>query len=508
MSQLLLIKNLPFILRQPTLVATVGSLGIHALVAIALPSLSASSTTPQQDERGKVQVVELTPAEMSRLPQLATQPLPPSAIQNQPLSELPSPPLPPPPPPDSSLSTVPLPPTRNSESSPRISLRLPADDSGRETMPNRVREESRTETSSRYQVYGDRVFKGRRFAFTPPKTTSDRQPQGFNNSNPREPRPSRRVAASSNPPAESKTRVYDKPIFKERQFSPLDQQPTQSDRLNEQVDNNPRQPLRRYGKIPGGVEPDTDLPPTIEPSPTEMAAAPEPKASDKPTPAPNPTEMATPEPKASDKPTPQPSPTSTPTPEPKASDRPTPTPSPTQTPTSQQRSPEKIALQTLDDQRMARLRADIEQQREALKRKDANTIYNETQRNIGASLAKVAGEQDKETQQNFVDLLDKVRNGKGETITIIGSYPRDACLKKLDGTAKVATVADATGKVIDEPMMITSDYKIFESEALSAVKKHTFDKTGKKKPYLVEVKFEYKKEICPQLSIPEAPPAG
>jgi TonB family protein len=157
---------------------------------------------------------------------------------------------------------------------------------------------------------------------------------------------------------------------------------------------------------------------------------------------------------------------------------------------------------------MARLRADIEQQREALKRKDANTIYNETQRNIGASLAKVAGEQDKETQQNFVDLLDKVRNGKGETITIIGSYPRDACLKKLDGTAKVATVADATGKVIDEPMMITSDYKIFESEALSAVKKHTFDKTGKKKPYLVEVKFEYKKEICPQLSIPEAPPAG
>lgn len=488
MSQLLLIKNLPFILRQPTLVATVGSLGIHALVAIALPSLSASSKTAQQDEKGQVQVVELTPAEMSRLPQLATQPLPPAAIQNQPLSDLPSPPLPPPPPPDSSLSTVPVPPTKTSESSPRISLRLPADDSVRETKPNRVREESRTETSSRYQVYGDRVFKGRRFAFTPPKTTSDRQPQGFNNSNPREPRPSRRVAASSNPPAESKTRVYNKPIFKERLYSPLERQPTQSDRLNEQVDNNPRQPLRRYGKIPGGVEPDTNLPPTIEPSPTEMAAAPEPKASDKPTPAPSPIEIATPEPKASDKPTPP--------------------PSPTETPTSQQRSPEKIALQTLDDQRMARLRADIEQQREALKRKDANTIYNETQRNIGASLAKVANEQDKETQQSFVDLLDKARNGKGETITIIGSYPRDACLKKLDGTAKVSTIADANGKVIDEPMMIASDYKIFESEALSAVKKHTFDKTGKKKPYLVEVKFEYKKEICPQLSLPEAPPAG
>ena len=487
MSQLLLIKNLPFILRQPTLVATVGSLGIHALVALALPSLSASSKTAQQDEKGQVQVVELTPAEMSRLPQLAMQPLPPTAIQNQPLSELPSPPLPPPP--DSSLSTVPLPPTRNSESSPRISLRLPAEDSARETKPNRVREESRTETSSRYQVYGDRVFKGRRFAFSPPKTTSDRQPQGFNTSNPSEPRSSsRRLASSGNPPAESKTRLYDKPIFRERQFSPLDRQPTQS----EQLDNNPPQPRRTYGKIPGGVEPDTDLPPTIEPSPTEMAT-PEPTASDE-------TPIETP--------TPAPKPIETPTPEPKASDKPTPTPSPTQTPISQQRSPEKIALQTLDDQRMARLRADIEQQREALKRKDANTIYNETQRNIGASLAKVASEQDKETQQSFVDLLDKARNGKGETITIIGSYPRDACLKKLDGTAKVATVANADGKVIDEPMMITSDYKIFESEALSAVKKHTFDKTGKKKPYLVEVKFEYKKEICPQLSIPEAPPAG
>lgn len=497
MSQLLLIKNLPFILRQPTLLATVGSLGIHALVAIALPSLSASSKTAQQDEKGQVQVVELTPAEMSRLPQLATQPLPPAAIQNQPLSELP------PPPPDYSLSTVPVPPTRNSQSSPRISLRLPADDSVRETKPNRVREESRTETSSRYKVYGDRVFKGRRFAFSPPKTTSDRQPQGFNTSNPSEPRPSsRRLASSGNPPAESKTRVYDKPIFRERQFSPLNQKQPQRDRLNEQLDNNPRQPLRTYGKIPGGVEPDTYLPPTIEPSPTEMAT-PEPTASDDPT-----IETPTPEPKASDKPTPTPSPIETPTPEPKASDKPTPTPSPTSTPTSQQRSPEKIALQTLDDQRMARLRADIEQQREALKRKDATTISNETQRNIAASLSKVAGEQDKETQQNFVDLLDKVRNGKGETVTIIGSYPRDACLKKLDGTAKVATVADANGKVIDEPMMITSDYKIFDSEALSAVKKHTFDKTGKKKPYLVEVKFEYKKEICPQLSLPEAPPAG
>lgn len=67
MSYSSLIKSLPETLRQPTWLAVLASLGVHGLLAIALPILPSSSRTLDDAQR-TVQLLELTPEEQSRLP--------------------------------------------------------------------------------------------------------------------------------------------------------------------------------------------------------------------------------------------------------------------------------------------------------------------------------------------------------------------------------------------------------------------------------------------------------
>jgi len=78
-----LIKSVPEKLTQPTSIAVMASVGIHALLGVTLPYWSVSSEEKPQLPR-TVQLVELTPAEQSRLPQLSPPPL-----MLQPSSQLP-----------------------------------------------------------------------------------------------------------------------------------------------------------------------------------------------------------------------------------------------------------------------------------------------------------------------------------------------------------------------------------------------------------------------------------
>lgn len=65
------LKSLPQALRQPTGIATIASVGVHGLLWIVLPILPLASKTTESDPE-PVQLVELTPAEQSRLPSFAT----------------------------------------------------------------------------------------------------------------------------------------------------------------------------------------------------------------------------------------------------------------------------------------------------------------------------------------------------------------------------------------------------------------------------------------------------
>jgi len=116
-------------LRQPIVLAALGSLGIHGFLWAILPILPIASKPSAVQQPPTVGLVELTPAERGRLPPL--NPLPPANKQlsdselSLPESSLPPPlppepsvlpPLPPPPPPDPSV-LPPLPPLPYTDSS-------------------------------------------------------------------------------------------------------------------------------------------------------------------------------------------------------------------------------------------------------------------------------------------------------------------------------------------------------------------------------------------------------
>ena len=111
MSYLSLIKSLPEMLRQPTGIATVASLGVHGVLWVLLPILPLASKTTEAEVQKPVQLVELTPAEINRLPNFAT-------------PQISLPPLP-----KSNNLYPPLPPLQSSNSLPSLGSPFPSSSS-------------------------------------------------------------------------------------------------------------------------------------------------------------------------------------------------------------------------------------------------------------------------------------------------------------------------------------------------------------------------------------------
>ncbi|HEY9597477.1 MAG TPA: TonB family protein [Cyanophyceae cyanobacterium] len=87
------IKNAPQLLNQPTSIAVMASVGIHGVLAVALPYLPlASQEAPQAPQ--PIKMVQLTPTQQSRIPQLSPSPLPPLSNPLPTLSTLPTLPSP------------------------------------------------------------------------------------------------------------------------------------------------------------------------------------------------------------------------------------------------------------------------------------------------------------------------------------------------------------------------------------------------------------------------------
>ncbi|MBW4576418.1 MAG: TonB family protein [Aphanothece sp. CMT-3BRIN-NPC111] len=168
---------LPDVVRQPTVIAALASLGIHGLLAVSLPTLSASSTPEEENMRGTVKVVELTPAQQNRLPQPSS--LPPLAYQTQPLP--PEPPLPygslplPPANLSSNIPIIRLPPAIRSQSAPRTS-RL-NQTSFLRRVPETTRSRSQTQASRNYRVLDKPILRGKQFSIAKVETPNSQKPQ-------------------------------------------------------------------------------------------------------------------------------------------------------------------------------------------------------------------------------------------------------------------------------------------------------------------------------------------
>ncbi len=111
------IKSLPETFRSSTSLAILASLGVHGLLWVVLPVIPFSSKLVEPDSRRTVGLVELTPDEQSRLPQVSTSPpsLPPFGMEPSGLPTLP-------PAPDANLLQ---PPSRMSASKDILKVPLP-----------------------------------------------------------------------------------------------------------------------------------------------------------------------------------------------------------------------------------------------------------------------------------------------------------------------------------------------------------------------------------------------
>ncbi len=134
-------------------------------------------------------------------------------------------------------------------------------------------------------------------------------------------------------------------------------------------------------------------------------------------------------------------------------------------------------------QRQQKLVARIRQRRESLQADKTNTT-------------------NEEATKNYVNWLVAMKADKPKELNITGTYPKDACLRKLQGTTAYGVLVDAEGKVTNLQLVKSAGYPILNQQAQKDIESHSFEnQTDQPKPYFVNVNFEYDAEICPSLAV-------
>ena len=107
-----------------------------------------------------------------------------------------------------------------------------------------------------------------------------------------------------------------------------------------------------------------------------------------------------------------------------------------------------------------------------------------------------------DARKNYVDWAKKVQTVQAKEVTLQGTYPRDACIRKLEGTSTYGVTVNASGTVVNTTLIKSSGYGIFNNQALSQINGRSFaNSSGGNQPYHVYVNFKYDQNICPSLSV-------
>lgn len=123
---------------------------------------------------------------------------------------------------------------------------------------------------------------------------------------------------------------------------------------------------------------------------------------------------------------------------------------------------------------------------------------------LSSSLKKSTSETtNEEARKNYVNWLSAIKAVKPEELTIEGTYPRDACIRRLEGTSVYGALVDAQGAVTKLELIKGAKYPIFNQQASKNISARTLaNDTGDIKPYKINVDFKYDSEICPSLTLP------
>lgn len=86
-----------------------------------------------------------------------------------------------------------------------------------------------------------------------------------------------------------------------------------------------------------------------------------------------------------------------------------------------------------------------------------------------------------------------------KTINILGYYPKDACIRRLQGTAAYGVTVNSQGNVINVQLLQGAGYAIFNQQGFRQVQTANYGNTGGNQAYHVYVNF--KPTDCPSLSL-------
>jgi hypothetical protein len=282
MQALSFVKDLPVKLLQPTVIAAIASIGAHSFLAMALPNLSTSGEVKEESTPDKVEIVELTPAERQRLPDLS--PIPSQAYQTQPLSSVPL--LPPHNNFSSSIPDIRLPPPVRTANVPPVPQRPSS-----ATKPNRTAKTTKTrkpvktaktnkiaktnktsnskQTAGTYRLYNQPTLKGKEVTSLPdgsladlPEEIAPKPPQANN------PKPTNSRSRTNKRPQRAAARNRSSRANRGR--SPIARKPNNS---QSPPRKNPKKPIARSSK-PAATPATPNPQPSVTPTPgTEDRAA-------------------------------------------------------------------------------------------------------------------------------------------------------------------------------------------------------------------------------------------
>ncbi|HEY9744194.1 MAG TPA: TonB family protein, partial [Coleofasciculaceae cyanobacterium] len=456
------IKTVPQKLFQPTSIAVIASVGIHGLVGVALPYLPLSSQDKSKLGRS-VRLTQLTPSEQSRLPVVSPPTSPPLSLTQLPqLSSLPP----------SLSSPFPPPPSKGKDSSLyKFPPLTPLPPLGEFSLPSLPPSPQRQANIGNLSISDSPVR-------LPP--LSNPQPVALSTPLPRLSTPLPPLSTSLPPLSTSLPPYLSTPL--PPLSTPLP--PLSTPLPPPPISSLPTVPLTgfqtgrtRLPQLP--TNPDVSLPLGVQPAPVQDLAR-------------NPGPMPKP---------PQPSGQTPKLPggvnsAPQVSANPgltgTPSLSPPVTGTPPLSHPPLFSSprqQQLVAQRMAELR----KLREEITFNPTGTSDEDAKKNYEAFL-------------NQANQTQRVSQPQAEVSSITGTYPKDACLGKLEGTTVVGVVVGADGSATAPQLIRSAGYPVLNQTAMQEVTSRRFEnKTGQPKPHQVSVTFNYNKENCPQMVLRDSP---
>lgn len=158
-------------------------------------------------------------------------------------------------------------------------------------------------------------------------------------------------------------------------------------------------------------------------------------------------------------------------------------------PPSEPTKPVPSSAVAIARQRDQNLVAQVRMRRKQLRKDVTNTTDEEARKNLVEWMALVK------------DTLPK-KEVVPEAITVSATYPKDACIKKLEGTTVFGILVGANGEVTNAQLIQSAGYGILNQQALEDIQFRKFNnQTGTTKPYQVKVAFDYDKGDCPSLAV-------